>query len=77
VLHKNPIFVSGAKEDCSVEVALQYNETYLDNIFAFANSINTTEGGTHLIGFRSALTRVLIITPPAINSLKTVRNHSW
>jgi DNA gyrase subunit B len=58
VLHKSPIFVSGAKEDCSVEVALQYNETYLDNIFAFANSINTTEGGTHLIGFRSALTRV-------------------
>jgi DNA gyrase subunit B len=58
VLHKNPIFVSGAKEDCSVEVALQYNETYLDNIFAFANSINTTEGGTHMIGFRSALTRV-------------------
>jgi DNA gyrase subunit B len=58
VLHKNPIFVSGAKDDCSVEVALQYNETYLDNIFAFANSINTTEGGTHLIGFRSALTRV-------------------
>jgi DNA gyrase subunit B len=58
VLHKNPIFVYGAKEDCSVEVALQYNETYLDNIFAFANSINTTEGGTHLIGFRSALTRV-------------------
>ena len=58
VLHKSPIFVSGTKEDCSVEVALQYNETYLDNIFAFANSINTTEGGTHLIGFRSALTRV-------------------
>lgn len=58
VLHKDPIYVSGAKEDCSVEVALQYNETYLENIFAFANSINTTEGGTHLVGFRSALTRV-------------------
>jgi DNA gyrase subunit B len=58
VLHKNPIYVSGAKEDCFVEVALQYNETYLDNIFSFANSINTTEGGTHMIGFRSALTRV-------------------
>jgi len=58
VLHKDPIFVTGAKEDCSVEVALQYNETYLENMFAFANSINTTEGGTHLIGFRSALTRV-------------------
>ena len=50
--------LSGSKDDCSVEVALQYNETYLENIFAFANSINTTEGGTHLIGFSSALTRV-------------------
>ena len=58
VLHKNPIFVSGSREDCSVEVALQYNETYLENIFSFANSINTIEGGTHMIGFRSALTRV-------------------
>ncbi len=57
-LHKDPIFINGAKDDCSVEVALQYNETYLENIFAFANSINTTEGGTHLSGFRSALTRV-------------------
>ncbi len=58
VLHKHPIYVSGEKDDCFVEVALQYNETYLENIFAFANSINTTEGGTHLIGLRSALTRV-------------------
>jgi DNA gyrase subunit B len=58
VLHKNPIYVSGEKEDCFIEVALQYNETYLENIFSFANSINTTEGGTHLVGFRSALTRV-------------------
>jgi len=58
VLHKNPIHVSGSREDCFVEVALQYNDTYTENIFSFANSINTTEGGTHLIGFRSALTRV-------------------
>ena len=58
VLHKNPIHVSGSREDCFVEVALQYNDTYIENIFSFANSINTTEGGTHLIGFRSALTRV-------------------
>lgn len=58
VLHKNPIYVSGSREDCSVEMAFQYNETYLENIFSFANSINTTEGGTHMIGFRSALTRV-------------------
>jgi DNA gyrase subunit B len=58
VLHKEPIFVNGAREDCYVEVALQYNDTYAENIFSFANSINTTEGGTHMIGFRSALTRV-------------------
>ncbi len=58
VLHKDPMYVSGSREDCFIEVALQYNETYLENIFSFANSINTTEGGTHLIGFRSALTRV-------------------
>ncbi|MDD5169920.1 MAG: DNA topoisomerase (ATP-hydrolyzing) subunit B, partial [Syntrophales bacterium] len=58
VLHKSPIYVTGAREDCEVEVALQYNDTYAENIFSFANSINTTEGGTHMIGFRSALTRV-------------------
>ena len=58
VLHKNPIYISGSKDDCFVEVALQYNDTYSESLFAFANSINTTEGGTHLIGFRSALTRV-------------------
>jgi DNA gyrase subunit B len=58
VLHKDPIYVSGEREDSTVEVALQYNDTYTENIFSFANSINTTEGGTHLSGFRSALTRV-------------------
>ena len=58
VLHKDPIYVSGAREDCAVEVALQYNESYLENIFSFANSINTIEGGMHMVGFRSALTRV-------------------
>jgi len=58
VLHKDPIYVAGSREDCAVEVALQYNETYLENIFSFANSINTIEGGMHMVGFRSALTRV-------------------
>jgi len=59
VLHDKPIYISGEKDDCSVELALQYNEGYTENVFAYANSINTTEGGTHLIGFRSALTRVI------------------
>ncbi len=59
VLHKKPIYFEGAREDCQVEVALQYNDTYSEGIFSFVNSINTTEGGTHLIGFKSALTRAI------------------
>ena len=70
VLHKNPIFITGAREDCMVEVALQYNDTYAENIFSFANSINTTEGGTHLIGFRSALTRAFNNYATSSNLLK-------
>ncbi len=70
VLHKNPIYITGSKEDCSVEVALQYNDTYTENIFSFANSINTTEGGTHLIGFRSALTRAFNNYAVSSNILK-------
>jgi DNA gyrase subunit B len=59
VLHKNPIYFDGAKDDCQVEVAMQYNDTYSESIFSFANSINTTEGGSHMSGFKSALTRVI------------------
>jgi DNA gyrase subunit B len=70
VLHKNPIFITGSREDCLVEVALQYNDTYAENIFSFANSINTTEGGTHLIGFRSALTRAFNNYAVSSNILK-------
>jgi len=69
-LHKTPVFIEGSKEDCEVEVALQYNDTYAENIFAFANSINTTEGGTHLSGFRAALTRVINNYATANNILK-------
>jgi DNA gyrase subunit B len=58
VLHKKPIYIEGSKEDCQVEVALQYNDGYTENFFSFVNSINTTEGGSHVVGFRSALTRV-------------------
>ncbi len=59
VLHKRPIYIEGEKEDCIAEVAIQYNDTYGENVFSYANSINTTEGGTHLSGFRSALTRAI------------------
>ena len=70
VLHKKPFLISGSREDCEVEVAIQYNDTYAENVFSFANSINTTEGGTHLVGFRSALTRVVNNYAVANNMLK-------
>ena len=57
-LHK-PIYIDGERSDIQVEVAIQYNDTYIDKILSFANNINTTEGGTHLIGFKSALTRTI------------------
>jgi DNA gyrase subunit B len=57
-LHK-PIYIDGDRSDIQVEVAIQYNDTYIDKILSFANNINTTEGGTHLIGFKSALTRTI------------------
>lgn len=57
VLQQEPIYVEGIKNDYIVEIALQYNDSYNENIFSFANNIDTIEGGTHLSGFKSALTR--------------------
>ncbi|MGI6707106.1 MAG: DNA topoisomerase (ATP-hydrolyzing) subunit B [Clostridia bacterium] len=59
VLHKDPIYIQGIKDASQVEIALQYNDSYQENIFSFANNIATVEGGTHLSGFKSALTRVV------------------
>jgi DNA gyrase subunit B len=56
---KEPIFVKGEKDNTQVEVAFQYNESYNENIFSYVNDINTHEGGTHLVGFKTALTRTL------------------
>jgi DNA gyrase subunit B len=56
-IHSKPIYISREKEGIIVDIALQYNDGYVENIFAFANNINTREGGTHLVGFKSALTR--------------------
>jgi DNA gyrase subunit B len=66
-LHRPPIYVSGERSfvsgdkdvKVSIEIALQYNESYNENVYAFANNINTVEGGSHLVGFRTALTRTL------------------
>ena len=67
VLHPSPIFLRGEKDGVQMEIALQYNDSYSENIFSFVNNVNTHEGGTHLIGFKSALTR-------CINNYGTARN---
>src|SRR5271167_3773902 len=58
-LHDSPIYMEGKKGNVEIEIALQYNDTYGENVFSFANTINTVDGGTHLSGFRSALTRTI------------------
>ncbi|MFS1510936.1 DNA topoisomerase (ATP-hydrolyzing) subunit B [Chengkuizengella sp. SCS-71B] len=58
-IHEPPIYVEGGKDHINVEISLQYNDGYSENIYSFANNINTHEGGTHESGFKSALTRIL------------------
>jgi DNA gyrase subunit B len=58
-LHPAPIVTEGTREGVAVELALQWNDGYAENIYSFANNINTSDGGTHLSGFKSALTRTL------------------
>ncbi len=72
-LHPKPIYFQGAKEGVEIEVALQYNEGYDEKIFTFANNINTQEGGTHLIGFKAALTRTMNNYAVSNNLLKNVK----
>jgi DNA gyrase subunit B len=59
VLHQRPIYVERREGTTAVEVALQYNDSYTENVLAFANNINTVDGGTHITGFRAALTSSL------------------
>jgi len=58
-LHPNPVYITGEKDRVIVEIAIQYNEGYSEEILTFVNNINTREGGTHLVGFKSALTRTI------------------
>ncbi len=58
-IHQPPVFIEGSKEQVQVEIALQYNDSYTENIYSFANNIHTHEGGTHESGFKSALTRII------------------
>ena len=57
-LHEKPIYFERQRDDMVVEIAMQYTNSYAENVYSFANNINTHEGGTHIIGFKTALTRV-------------------
>ena len=72
-IHPDPIYFSGTKEGVDIEVAIQYNDGYDEKIFTFANNINTHEGGTHLIGFKAALTRTMNNYATTNNLLKNVK----
>lgn len=58
-IHEKPIYISSQNEECQLELALQYNDGYSEDVFTFVNNVNTRDGGTHLSGFRSALTRTI------------------
>ncbi|MBN1110445.1 MAG: DNA topoisomerase (ATP-hydrolyzing) subunit B [Methanomassiliicoccales archaeon] len=58
-LHETPIYINAEKNSIIVELAMQYTDTYAENIYSFVNNINTAEGGTHMVGLRSALTRAM------------------
>ncbi|MCK4893783.1 MAG: ATP-binding protein, partial [Calditrichia bacterium] len=71
-LHK-PIYINSEREGVEVEIAFEYNDSYSDNIFSYCNNVNTIEGGTHLSGFKSALTRTLNAYGNKNNLLKDVQ----
>ncbi len=58
-LHAEPIYLAREDHNTRIEIAIQYNESYTENLFSFANNINTVDGGTHLVGFKTALTRTI------------------
>ncbi|MGA3293278.1 MAG: DNA topoisomerase (ATP-hydrolyzing) subunit B [Candidatus Acidiferrales bacterium] len=74
-LHDSPIYMEGKREQVDMEIAVQYNDSYAENIFAFANTINTVDGGTHLSGFRSALTRTINYYANSFGMLKEQKDE--
>ncbi|WP_089944093.1 DNA topoisomerase (ATP-hydrolyzing) subunit B [Candidatus Entotheonella palauensis] len=75
VLHPEPIYISGEREGVRLEVAMQYNDGYSETLLSFVNTINTIEGGTHLIGLKSALTRTINAYANDNNLLKDVKEN--
>lgn len=74
-IHPEVVFFKGEKDDVEVEVAMQWNDSYSESIYTYCNNINTHEGGTHLVGFRSALTRTTNAYASDKNLLKDLKNN--
>ncbi len=74
-IHKNTIYIEEKKEDCVVEIALQYNDSYSETLYSYANNIATIEGGMHVTGFRSALTKVINDYARKIGALKDANKN--
>src|SRR5690242_15561770 len=73
VLHDKPIYMEAEREGVAMEIALQYNDGYSETVFSFANNINTVDGGTHLSGFRTALTRTINYAGQQLGLFKAVK----
>jgi len=74
-IHDEPIYLSGERQEVSIEVALQYNDTYNEQIFTYANNINTREGGSHLSGFKAGLTRSINQYASSSDLPKNLKEH--
>jgi DNA gyrase subunit B len=75
VLHEKPIYIEAERDTVVMEISLQYNDGYSENVFSFANNINTVDGGTHLSGFRTALTRTINAAGQSLGLFKDVKEN--
>ena len=75
VLHEKPIYMEAERDNVAMEIALQYNDAYSETVFTFANNINTIDGGTHLSGFKTALTRTINAAGQSLGLFKDVKEN--
>ncbi len=75
VLHEKPIHMEASRDNIELDIALQYNDSYSETVFSFANNINTVDGGTHLSGFRTALTRTINSAGQQLGLFKDVKEN--
>ncbi|MGB7548807.1 MAG: ATP-binding protein, partial [Terracidiphilus sp.] len=75
VLHEKPIVMEASRDNVEIEIALQYNDSYSETVFSFANNINTVDGGSHLSGFRTALTRTVNAIGQSLGLFKDMKEN--